>query len=234
MGNYTGMSSHYDLIMTSGYYDYTAIVSQLAGVNDARTVLEIGCGTGLILEGLATRRPDLEIIGIDLTPAMLDIADERLDPFPQAQTHLQNITELSFKREFDLAFSYGGVWYFTRDDLGAVSMVSHLRDEEDNVLGLLRLAEHLRPGATLLLGVQTAHTNYARPIINGMLYSQQITELPGGFRKQYSLDDDGTAVMEQTIDYRSYDFEEAVNLLARCGFHYHAQDQESLFLEFRR
>ena len=74
MGDYTRMSGYYDLIMTSGYYDYGAIVDALDLSVDVRSVLEIGSGTGLILERLVTRYPALDVDGVDLTPAMLDIA----------------------------------------------------------------------------------------------------------------------------------------------------------------
>jgi ubiquinone/menaquinone biosynthesis C-methylase UbiE len=56
MGDYTNMSGYYDLIMTSGYYDYKKIVDGLLAHGPVHNVLEIGCGTGLILEELAKRQ----------------------------------------------------------------------------------------------------------------------------------------------------------------------------------
>ena len=55
MGDYTNMAGYYDVIMTSGYYDYAKIVDSLVAHHPQRNVLEIGCGTGLILEELAKR-----------------------------------------------------------------------------------------------------------------------------------------------------------------------------------
>jgi Methyltransferase domain len=234
MGDYTDMSAYYDLIMTSGYYDYDAIVDHLAQFDQVSTVLEIGAGTGLILERLVGRRPELEIAGIDLTPAMLDIADKRLEPYPQITMHLQNVTTLSLGRQYNLAFSYGGVWYFVP---GAAendfSMISHIRDEEENQLGFERIAAHLPTGGTLLLGIQASHVDYARPVAVGMEYAQRITSIPDGFRKQYSLTDQGVTVMEQTTDYRAYCFEDAIQLLDKCGFEYReGAAVPALFLEF--
>jgi SAM-dependent methyltransferase len=241
MGDYTGMSAYYDLIMTSGYYDYDAIVDVLAGIDSAHTVLEIGAGTGLILERLAARRPEWEITGIDLTQAMLDIAVERLAGLPQVTMHLQNVVALCLDRRYDLAFSYGGVWYFVRDENG-FSMVSHIRDEQANRRGLKRLAAHVPTGGALLLGIQSPHEDYTRPVAHGLEYTQRITPIPDGFRKDYSLADDGRIVMEQTTDYRTYSFEDALDLLDKCGFEYRAgagagagaDAQASLFLEFCR
>ena len=73
MGDYTNMSAYYDLIMTSGYYDYEKIVENIVRDGDFDSVLEIGCGTGLILKELVQKRPAADIMGVDLTEAMLSI-----------------------------------------------------------------------------------------------------------------------------------------------------------------
>ena len=226
MTDYTRMSAYYDLIMTSGYYDYDAIADQVARFDQVRTVLEIGSGTGLILERLVNSRPEWELAGIDLTQAMLDIAARRLDPYPEIAMHRQDIVSLSLEQSYDLAFSYGGVWYFVDDEDG-FSMISHIRDREENQQGFERLAAHLHPGATLLLGIQAPHVDYARPVANGMEYAQRIISIPGGFRKHYTLTDDGLTVMEQTTDYRTYPFAEAIELLDKCGFEYCNQAETS-------
>jgi SAM-dependent methyltransferase len=235
MGDYTRMSGYYDLIMTSGYYDYDAIVDELVRVERVGTVLEIGAGTGLILDRLAARRPDLGIAGIDLTQAMLDIAAERLACHPQVTLHQQDVVTLRLGREFDLVFSYGGVWYFVPAG-DEFMMISHLRDDRANLAGLERLGEHLVVDGTLLFGVQAPHHDYSSPVSNGMVYSQRITPIDGGFRKDYQLDDGGRTVMEQTIDYRTYPFEHALELLDKAGFDYRprAAEDTPLFLEFTR
>jgi ubiquinone/menaquinone biosynthesis C-methylase UbiE len=126
MGDYTNMSNYYDLIMTSGYYDYKKIVNELILCADFDNVLEIGCGTGLIIEELASRKKDIEITGIDLTQAMLAIARQRLNKFDHVTLAHQNVTGLTLNKEFDLAFSYGGVWYFVMDGVNEPFLVSHI------------------------------------------------------------------------------------------------------------
>ncbi len=111
-GEYTSMAQYYDQIMLSGYYDYPAITTALTQAITAsdrdRAVLEIGSGTGLILERLAAARPDLTLTGIDLTAAMLAIAAGRLRPYPQITLQQQNVVTLHLEGQYDLAFSYGG------------------------------------------------------------------------------------------------------------------------------
>ena len=220
MGDYTNMSGYYDLIMTSGYYDYDKIVDSLVEHLPFANVLEIGCGTGLILETLAKRRPQVALTGIDLTQAMLAIAQQRLKPYAQVQLQNQNVTQLHLNQAYDLAFSYGGVWYFVIDGDKEPFLVSHIAQEEPNQQGLSKVAEHVKSGGQLLLGVQGPHHDYASPISNGMMYSQKIEPSEHGFTKHYFLADGDNTLMAQTIQYRTYPFAQALEMLKGFGFTY--------------
>jgi len=231
MGDYTNMSAYYDLIMTSGYYDYEKIVQNIVMDDDFDSVLEIGCGTGLILEELVQKRPAADIMGVDLTEAMLNIASERLQSFPNISLSQQNVTQINLDKQYDLAFSYGGVWYFVIDGDKEPFMVSHLSAEEDNRRGLERIASHVSSGGRLMLGIQGPHYDYE----NGMIYSQKIIPSDSGFIKHYYLADQADIVMSQTIDYRVYRFDEALDLLGEFGFGYDpANGRGSHFIEFRK
>lgn len=47
-------------------------------VRDGERVLDVGCGTGALLEAIARRAPGARLAGIDLSPAMLAVARRRL------------------------------------------------------------------------------------------------------------------------------------------------------------
>ncbi len=49
--------------------------------SSAPTCIDLACGTGDVTQMLAERYPDGTIIGLDLTPEMLAIADKRIDTF---------------------------------------------------------------------------------------------------------------------------------------------------------
>ena len=44
------------MIMTSGYYDYDKISESILDVYQGGNILELGCGTGLILEKLIKQK----------------------------------------------------------------------------------------------------------------------------------------------------------------------------------
>lgn len=77
---------------------------------------------------------------------MIDIAEKRLQYFDNVCLFNQNVVTLSLKDQYDLAFSYGGVWYFVFDD-GEVFLVSHIPSDTDNKKGIERLSKHIKSGA---------------------------------------------------------------------------------------
>lgn len=142
MGDYSNMSEYYDLIMTSGYYDYESIADNIIHSMNGERLLEIGCGTGLILEKILARTQIPRVVGIDLTQSMLNIAKKRLAYYDNVKLYQEDITALSLKSQYDTAFSYGGVWYFSRYNDG-LSMISHLPNHAANRQGLAQLAQHI-------------------------------------------------------------------------------------------
>jgi len=235
MGDYSNMASYYDVIMTSGYYDYAKIVDSLVLQDSIEKVLEIGCGTGLILEELARRKPSIQISGIDLTAPMLAIAKERLKPFKNVVLSQQDVCNLSLPSAHNVAFSYGGVWYFVIDGDKEPFLVSHISDHEANLQGLEKMAQHIAPHGTLMLGIQGPHHDYETVISNGMKYSQKIDPTDIGFTKHYYLDDGPQTLMAQTVKYRTYSFEEAKNMLSAYGLSYVPEVRDNkLFLRFSK
>ena len=235
MGDYSNMASYYDVIMTSGYYDYAKIVDSLVLQDSIEKVLEIGCGTGLILEELARRKPSIQISGIDLTAPMLAIAKERLKPFKNVVLSQQDVCNLSLPSAHNVAFSYGGVWYFVIDGDKEPFLVSHISDHEANLQGFEKMAQHIAPNGTLLLGIQGPHHDYETVISKGIKYSQKIDPTDIGFTKHYYLDDGPQTLMAQTVKYRTYSFEEAKNMLSAYGLSYIPEVRDNkLFLRFSK
>ena len=94
---YADFAKFYDQIMG----DRSTIIERLRDyvrryLPDAGSLLELGCGTGAVLAGLAD---DLQVNGVDLSPEMLATATARL---PGAHLVQADITEFSLGATFDV------------------------------------------------------------------------------------------------------------------------------------
>ena len=232
--DYAPMAKVYDRIMTAGYYDYGAVAGHLAAVPDATRILELGVGTGLVIEQLLKYRSYDLITGVDLTPDMLARAAERLGP--QADLREQNVADLDLGgQRYDLIWSYGGPWYLVPDG-ESYAMISHIRDDGAHAASLERAAAHLARGGRLLLGIQAQHRDYSADLGDGATYAQRIFPLRGGFRKMYMLIDNATGAQlmrPQVTDYSMYLPDEAFGLLAACGLR-PGPPHGPMFAEFTR
>jgi SAM-dependent methyltransferase len=101
--------------------------------SSARTFLEVGCGTGLVLAATQRARPCLRSSGCDLYPEGLRYARARN---PAARLLRMDAARLYFEEEFDL--------------LGAFDLLEHVEDDE---AVLREMHRALRPGGGLLLSV---------------------------------------------------------------------------------
>jgi len=73
------------------------LVQRLAACSAGSEVLDVCCGTGDIALELAHRRRDLEIIGLDFSPAMLDVAEEKRQGLENVRFQQGNAMKLPFQ-----------------------------------------------------------------------------------------------------------------------------------------
>jgi SAM-dependent methyltransferase len=100
---------------------------------DAASVLDVGCGTGFILEFLRARHPRAAIVGCDFQWAPLAIARSRV----RAASFLQaSALHPPFERQFDL--------------IVALDVIEHI---DDDAAALAAVASALRPGGVLIITV---------------------------------------------------------------------------------
>jgi len=102
-------SKIYDLTRWSFLFGRTSLVRRIATEKSPRRILEIGCGTGTNLAGLARTFPNADLHGLDLSEDMLQKARRKLAPH-KARTRLHHrVYNEPVRREdpFDLImFSY--------------------------------------------------------------------------------------------------------------------------------
>jgi SAM-dependent methyltransferase len=100
---------------------------------DARSLLEVGCGTGYVLAGVAGARPALRLTGSEAATDGLAFAARRV---PAAELVQMDARRIPFREEFDVA--------------GAFDVIEHIEDDQ---AVLRELCAALAPGGGLLLTV---------------------------------------------------------------------------------
>jgi SAM-dependent methyltransferase len=97
---------------------------------DATRLLEVGCGTGVVLEAIEHRFPTLALVGADLSGEALRIAANRVT----ADLVQLDVRELSYESEFDVVCAF--------------DVLEHVDADSE---ALTRLARAVRPGGGLLV-----------------------------------------------------------------------------------
>jgi SAM-dependent methyltransferase len=128
--------------------------------NTKGKVLEAGVGTGrFFIEAL---KNGADIYGIDISPAMIDIAALKLDQIQQNRISLQNIVDFKFNKKFDLI-------------IAPFRVFMHLTEKEDQLRALNNVYVHLAPGGEFIFDAFVPDLNL---LLNGM---ENVTDFDGEF-----------------------------------------------------
>lgn len=138
-------------IKTDPYHPLARVYDRLVGVRDelpeirgimrrlvpdARSILELGCGTGALLGPLSK---EFEVLGLDLSEAMLKVAQQK---WPHIPTLQGDMCKFALDRRFDVI-------------LCAFNSINHLRYFSDWKRVFQCAAAHLNPGGLFLFDVNT-------------------------------------------------------------------------------
>lgn len=99
----------------------------------AKSLLEVGCGTGFVLSGISAACPNLELYGSELSADGLGFAAQRLPGVPLMQ---MNALEMPFCNEFDV--------------VGIFDVLEHIEADVDV---LRQINGAVRPGGGVLITV---------------------------------------------------------------------------------
>ncbi len=97
MTGYTAFAPFYDEVMGDRGREAAYVRALIERHNPrAKTILELACGTGAILERL---HPDFIVAGLDLSRDMLDIASRKV---PEARLFAEDMTHFDLGERFDV------------------------------------------------------------------------------------------------------------------------------------
>lgn len=133
---YDEQAAAYDLLYRTAK-DYAAEARAVSAIvrgrcPDAATLLDVGCGTGLHLERLRTQ---FDVVGLDVSEAMLAIARHRL---PDVELVLDDM------RAFDLGRSFDAV-------ICMFAAIAHVGDVAELHQSVRRMVRHVSPGGVVVV-----------------------------------------------------------------------------------
>jgi trans-aconitate 2-methyltransferase len=106
------------------------VVKRLEGIRPDRTVLDVGCGTGLVTEALLALVPQGRVFAMDASPEMAALAQKRFGD--RAKVWCQDVLDLELSELVDVVVSTAALHWVT---------------DHDRLWG--RLAQALRPAGVL-------------------------------------------------------------------------------------
>lgn len=75
-------------------------------LHNASAILDVGCGDGKITAAMARALPDAEIVGVDISPSMIDFANTAFASYPSLSFFVQGAAQVNFHEKFDLITSF--------------------------------------------------------------------------------------------------------------------------------
>ncbi len=137
-----------------------AVVGAVAALRP-RSVLEVGSGPGRLLEALAYDRVGEDLVGVDLSPYLLERARRRLGGYPVRLVHADGLALPADEGAFDVAVASHYVGH----------LPAPLRRE-----AVLELARVVRPGGHVVI---VDHRWHPSPRLEELRETSRETQAPG-------------------------------------------------------
>ena len=106
---YKSIANYYDCIFPYDQVQSYFIESSIAERHKKKRILDIGCGTGLLLQKMS--KSFFEVVGIDLNDKMIDLGKKRLHGINKninfINLNMLKIKEYFSKKSFDLIYCFG-------------------------------------------------------------------------------------------------------------------------------
>ncbi|NEP91276.1 MAG: class I SAM-dependent methyltransferase [Okeania sp. SIO2C2] len=200
--------------------NYSEIATELAQIiGEARDLLDIGIGTGLIVENLLQIEHDYKITGIDTSESLLEEAQKRLGQ--KVDLYCQSVSELDIGKKFDVAYSRGGAWTFFNCE-SETMLASHIFSSVDIQKSFYCVAKHLQAGGLLIISYSNGYRDNLVELDNGIVHKRiATTELIENER--YAILDhlfyqNEELLTQQTLKLKLLSYQTCKMMLEKAGF----------------
>ncbi|NEQ38415.1 MAG: class I SAM-dependent methyltransferase [Okeania sp. SIO3I5] len=216
---YQGLAKFYDKFVQQNrnYYEIATELAEIIG--EARDLLDIGIGTGLIVENLLQIEPAYKITGIDTSESLLEEAQKRLGK--KVDLYCQSVAELDIGKKFDVAYSRGGAWTFVNYD-SETMLASHIFSSEDIQKSFDCVAKHLQAGSLLIISSSNAYGDNLVELDNGIVHKRiATTELIENERYailDYLFYQNDELLEKQTLKLKLLSHKTCTMMLEKAGF----------------
>ena len=137
-----------------------------ADIRGGMDILDVACGTGVLFPDYL-KRGVASVTGIDISPAMAQIAREKYAAEPRVQVICGDVEEYAFDRKFDRIVVYNAFPHFP-DPAGLIATLAGLLKEG----GHLTIAHGMSREA-----IDGHHKGAASKVSNGLMSAESLKEL---------------------------------------------------------
>ncbi|MED4581709.1 class I SAM-dependent methyltransferase [Brevibacillus choshinensis] len=204
-----------DYVLVYRHRDDSAADSEVANllarlpIKDTGRVLDLCCGSGRHSRALARR--GYEVVGVDLSPVLLQLAEEHND-YAQLSFTRCDMRTIPFQNEFDIVVNlFTSFGYFSTD--------------EENAKVVRNMAQALKPGGEVVI-------DYLSPVFvkenlvpestkeaEGMLIHEKRWIEDGFVKKRISITDDQSSEPREYMEQvRLFTVEQMISMLEQAGF----------------
>lgn len=206
---YQQMAKYYDLFYKKKNYDKESTFLENL-INKRKTILDIGCGTGLHMHYLEEKNYQVE--GIDLNQGMLDVAKTRV----KGTLYQGNLLDFKPHKKYDAIISMFAVF-------------NHLTNEQELEEALLHWYEYLNTNGVLIIDLhngrksgekETTVNNYKRI----MKWTFDSTTFKETTEITYMIDG---KIYRDTHEFQIYKLRQLENILKKHNFKYQLYENYS-------
>ena len=132
---YNRMATVYDQRWSSYISNTLQFLKSWSKLSPTDTILDVACGTGEFERLILTDNPNQNIVGVDISEKMIEIARQKLQNYPNVEFKLTSATTLPFTAgSFDTVISANSFHYFDNPNVALTEMKRVLKKDGNLII----------------------------------------------------------------------------------------------------